>query len=94
MHLIGHNCTIHRKITYSPRHAQFRFFGFKKVSKQNESCLTVLRLQATAEIRKLLSKMVRPPWVHGSGLDTFYQEKLATAAKDFECTTLKAPEHL
>ncbi len=57
-------------------HAQFQVFVFlfKKVSKEKEEpCLTVLRLKATAETRKLLSnKMAKPPWVHGHGLDTFY----------------------
>ena len=44
--------------------------------------MTVLRLKATAETRKLLSnKMAKPPWVHGRGLDTFYLRRVCNSSK-------------
>ncbi len=44
--------------------------------------MTVLRLKATAETRKVLSnKMAKPPWVHGRGLDTFYPIRACNSSK-------------
>ena len=51
--------------------------------KRKEPYLTVLRLKATAETRKLLSnKMAKPQRVHGRGLDTFYPRRACNSMRD------------
>ncbi len=62
----------------------FLVFSFVEESKQREklTCLTVLKLKATAETRKVLSnKMAKLPWVHGRGLDTFYPRRACNSSK-------------
>ncbi len=70
------------------------FHLFKKVKKP---CLTVLRLQVTAETQKLLSnKMAKPPWVHGHwrGLDTRRVCNSSKGRRMHNAWTKEAPEHL
>ncbi len=76
------SCTIHRKITYSPRHA-LKFFQQKGAM---FNC--ILRLQSNGRnTEAALQQDAKPPWVHGHG---FIQEEFVNAARDVECTTLRS----
>ncbi len=66
----------------------FKFFHlFKKVNKQKGAMLDRTKTPSMAELRKLLSnKIAKCQWAQSY---TFFQEELATAARDVECTTLR-----
>ena len=73
------------------------FYNLFKQREIKEPCLTVLRLKATAETRKVLSnKMAKLPWVHGRGLDTFYPRRACNSSRGRQMVnawTKEALEH-